>query len=168
MFTAPARAAAHEAASGEPYASVNATNKDKTGKGLMQQAANIAPGIVAVEQLLLDDGDPEILVEGHPEVCFRAFNGTPLQHSKKTAPGVTERLAALETVDRYNRGDWRSLADQLRAEDHSVGIDDLLDALALALTACSPDNQFHRLPEDPPTDTNGVPMQMVYRAADPF
>jgi predicted RNase H-like nuclease len=45
-----------------------------------------------------------------------------------------------------------------------VQLDDLLDALVLALTARAPPDQFRRLPPDPPTDAEGLPMQMVYRA----
>lgn len=105
VFTAPARGTAKKAAAdGDKieYAAVNRTNKKLTGKGLMQQAAYISKGIVKVEELLLDDGDPARLVEGHLEVCFRAFKAVDLQHSKKTAPGVAERLSALETVDEYD------------------------------------------------------------------
>jgi predicted RNase H-like nuclease len=47
---------------------------------------------------------------------------------------------------------------------YKVGIDDVLDAFALALTACAPHDEFQRLPSDPPEDTRGLPMQMVYRS----
>jgi len=164
VFTPPARAAAKLAADDREYAEVNAANRDRTGKGLMRQSANIAPAIVEVERLLLGAGDPAILVEGHPEVCFRAFAGAPLRHSKKTAPGADERLSALEGVEGYEAGDWRTLAAELRDEDRRVQLDDLLDALVLALTARAPPDQFRRLPPDPPTDPEGLPMQMVYRA----
>jgi len=40
----------------------------------------------------------------------------------------------------------------------------VLDAFALALTACAPHDEFQRLPSDPPEDTRGLPMQMVYRS----
>ena len=46
VFTAPCRDAARAAANGAEYSDVNETNRNRTGKGLMQQAANIAPGIV--------------------------------------------------------------------------------------------------------------------------
>lgn len=170
VFTAPAREATKLAADEETeYTKVSETNKDLTGKGLMRQAANISKGIVEVEQLLLDgSGNPGVLVEGHPEVCFRAFNETDLQHSKKTAPGVCERLSALENVTEYTKGDWRPLANELRNEDRRVQLDDLLDALALALTAHAPKGKFHQLPSDPPADEEEFPMQMVYRRDEPF
>jgi predicted RNase H-like nuclease len=168
VFTAPCRDAAKAAADGAEYSEVNETNKDRTGKGLMQQAANIAPGIVEVEELLLDDEASTTIVEGHPEVCFRAFADGVLQYNKKTAPGMDERLSALEHSTAYEQGTWRRLAERLGENGHDTGADDLLDALVLALTARAPADEFHNLPSDPPRDAADLPMQMVYRRPEPF
>lgn len=130
----------------------------------MQQAAYLSNGIIQAENLLLNDGDPEIIVEAHPEVCFRALNGEYLQYSKKTAAGVDERLSALEILDEYEEGDWRKIVRELQGENRGIGLDDVLDALVLALTACASEDEFHRLPADPPEDLEGLPMQMVYRS----
>ncbi len=135
-----------------------------TGEGLSQQAASISRGIVKVENLLRNGGDEEILVKGHPEVCFRAFNGESLTHSKKTAPGVGERFSAISGVPEYRDGDWRTLARALGDEDHTVQLDDLLDALVLAPTARADDVKLQTLPLEPPVDARGLPMQMVYRS----
>ena len=97
-------------------------------------------------------------------MCFRALNGTSLEHSKHTAAGVAERLAVLRNVDKYTRGDWRTVARELGSEGHRVGLDDVLDAFVLALTACAPKEEFHRLPSYPPHDAEELPMQMVYRS----
>ncbi|SIS21907.1 DUF429 domain-containing protein [Natronorubrum thiooxidans] len=163
VFTAPAREAAKLAAAGADHSEISDKNEELTGKRLTQQAAGIAEGIVEVENLLLGDGDPEVLVEGHPEVCFRALSGTPLEHSKHTAVGIEERLSVLESVPKYEAGDWRTIARELRSSEYRVGLDDVLDAFALALTACASHEEFRRLPSDPPTDASGLPMQMVYR-----
>jgi len=168
VFTAPCRDAAQAAADGTTYQDVNQTNQDRTGKGLMQQAANIAPGIVEIEEFLLDHGASATLVEGHPEVCFRAFADDVLQYNKKTAPGMDERLTALEHSTEYDRGTWRRLAETLSEKGHGTGADDLLDALSLALTASAPEEECHYLPPDPPTDAADLPMQMVYRRPEPF
>lgn len=165
VFTAPARESARLAAGNEAdYAEINEKNRELTGKGLTQQAAGIADGIVEVEELLLSSGDRDVLVEGHPEVCFRAFNGKPLKHGKKTAPGVHERLSAVTNADEYGRDDWRHLAEILGAKERAVQIDDLLDAIVLALTAFADGDEDRRLPPSPPSDAVGLPMQMVYRS----
>ena len=168
VFTAPCRDAVEAAADGAEYSEVNETNKDRTGKGLMQQAANIASGIVEVEELLLDHGASTTLVEGHPEVCFRAFADDVLQYNKKTAPWMDERLSALERSTEYEQGTWRRLAETLGENGHETGADDLLDALSLALTAKAPADEFHQLPPNPPTDAADLPMQIVYRRSEPF
>lgn len=164
VFTPPARDAAKLALRNGLHDDINKLNEELTGKGLTKQAANIAVGIVEVEELLLDGVDHEVVVEGHPEVCFRAFKSEHLQHSKKTAAGVDERLCALESVADYREGSWRELAHDLRTERRDVGFDDLFDAIALALTARAPDSEFKKLPPEPPVDSKNLPMQMVYRA----
>ncbi|WP_265112050.1 DUF429 domain-containing protein [Halosolutus halophilus] len=164
VFTAPAREAATLAVAGADHSEISDKNEELTGKRLTQQAAGIAEGIVEVDNLLRGDGDPEVLVEGHPEVCFRALSGTPLEHSKRTAAGVAERLAVLRNVDEYTRGDWHTVARDLGSKGHRVALDDVLDAFALALTAYAPKEELHRLPSDPPHDAKGLPMQMVYRS----
>lgn len=165
VFTAPAREAAKLAAAGADHSEVSDRNEELTGKRLTQQAASISAGIVEVDDLLLCDGNPDVLVEGHPEVCFRALSGSPLEHSKHTAAGVEERLAVLRGVDEYTPEDWQRVARELGREGHRIGLDDVLDAFVLALTACAPVAEFRRLPSDPPrTDAEGLPMQMVYRS----
>jgi len=168
VFTSPSRRATKLVSEDKDYSEINHTNKSLTGKGLMKQAISISPGIVDVEELLLGPGDSEQFVEGHPEVCFRAFNGQPLSYSKKTALGVDERLSALQTVPEYSEGDWRTVVQQLDGVEFDIGMDDVLDAFALALTACAPDEEYRQLPENPPTDARGLPMQMVYRSETPF
>lgn len=168
VFTAPCREAVEKSVNGAAYSEVNETNKHHTGKGLMKQAENIAPAIAEVDELLRDSGNPDVLVEGHPEVCFRAFADDDLDHSKMTAQGVDERLSLLESTNDYQQDEWRRVAGELKAEGYSNGLDDLLDALALAVTAGARSGEFHTLPEDPPTDDKGLPMQMVYRRAEPF
>lgn len=169
VFTAPCREAAKLAADEESaYTDVNAKNRAGTGKGVMQQAAHISGGIVEVDELLRGgDGDEEILLEGHPEVCFRAFNGEPLEHSKTSVAGIEERLSALESVDEFEESHWRLISKQLLNEDHQVSMDDILDGIALALTAAAPKTEDQVLPERPPTDHKDLPMQMVYRASSP-
>ncbi|QOS12006.1 DUF429 family protein [Haloferax gibbonsii] len=165
VFTPPARESARLAAADEvDYSEVTEKNKELTGKGLTRQAAGIARGIVEVEQLLLNGGDSDKLVEGHPEVCFRAFNGEVLEHGKKTAPGVHERLSAMTNVEEYCDQHWRHLAESLGTKGGTVGLDDLLDALVLALTAFADDAEYKSLPSQPLTDPKGLPMQMVYRS----
>jgi len=92
------------------------------------------------------------LVEGYPEVCFRAFADDDLRYNKKTPPGMDERLRALDHSTEYEQGTWRRLAETLGENGHETGADDLLDAVSLALTTKAPADEFHQRPHDPPTN----------------
>lgn len=170
VFNPPAREAANAAKNGEPYEDVKEYHQVITGKGLTQQAYHIGKGIAQVDQLLQNGGDPERLVEGHPEVCFWAFADTKLEHAKKYAPGVAERVAALKGVVETPAETIRQIASDVGKTDHpKVGLDDILDAMALALTARPGGAALQKLPNDqPPVDSTTLPMQMVYRADEPF
>ena len=166
VFPCPCRSAARMAAEDRSYGAINAENRRRTGKGLSRQAANISAGIHRVEKLLLDGpADPDCLLEAHPELCFRAFAGDEsLRHYKRCAEGIDERLTLLEQFSEYHKGDWRRLTRQLADDyDGRTGMDDLVDAIALAISAAAPDDHFHSLPAHPPRDATGLPMQMVYR-----
>lgn len=165
VFPAPGQNAAEEAANGQAYSDVSKTNQEEVGKGLTTQAMSIADGIVEVRNFL--EGKSTPFLEGHPELCFRAFADDDLQFNKKGAPGLVERLQALETCPEYERGDWRSLAERLRESEQDAGLDDLLDALALALTARAPAGELQRLPEYDASDDE-FPIQMAYRRESPF
>lgn len=168
VFTPPCREAVRMAAAEEEYSEINRVNREETGKGLSVQAHNIAPVIKEVDDFLRDHGDPEVVLEGHPEVCFRAFADEELRHSKRSARGVGERLDALENCSDYTQN-WRDLSSDITGPA-AVGLDDLLDAIALALTARAPGDELQKLPNDDqtPTDEKGLPMQMVYRREQPF
>ena len=47
-----------------------------------------------------------------------------------------------------------------------VARDDVLDAAVAALTACQPEMLLRTLPAKPAKDAHGLPMEMVYAAAD--
>lgn len=172
VFTPPARPTVRAAVETDAdHATLSRLNELATGKGISIQAAAIADVIWEVDELLCGRGDSSVLIEGHPEVAFRAFGEEPLDHSKHTAPGVAERLDRLEVV----LGDvpWRELAADLAEKGHDAGVDDLLDAIALATVAGASKGMFHRLPAaespaDLPRDDRGLPMAIAYRQADPF
>ena len=168
IFTPPCREAVVGLTEGDlSYAEASTLNQSHTGKGLMRQAAHIAPGIRDVEQVLDTWPDARTqLIESHPEVCFRALAAQPLQYSKRTAAGAAKRLTILEDgPGPYTTGQWRSLASTLSSE---VAVDDLLDAIVLAVTAMAPPKEFQTLPADPPSDAQGLPMQIAYRRKQPF
>lgn len=167
----------------ELYRNVSQKNEDEIGKGLSWQSFYIIPGIAAVDEFLPhnDDENPDTPIsESHPEVCFRGMKGEPLAHPKTSAAGFGERLEALgkftadqDDLDVEVRDSVAEMTQNLpeNADSSDAGsvdditIDDVLDALALALVAAS-----EKLsgwpgsggPGEPLEDETGLPMQMVH------
>ena len=124
----------------ETYAQANAWGKaqamrlsgKETGGGLSKQAWMIVPKIREADAWMTP-ARQEKLAEAHPEVAFWRLNGgAPCAHPKKAAQGRAERRALLLA----NGLDPDPLFPALKqAAGGGVGLDDLYDACALALTA---------------------------------
>ena len=133
-----------------------------TGGPLSEQTWGIAPKIAEVDDFVRNDG--VILREVHPEVCFRALNDSEyLYDHKETAQGEKKRLTI---CSRYFADASQLLANARRCK--GVKPDDVLDALAAAITAkLGEANGYKTLPDNPPKDSAGLPMEMVYVVATP-
>jgi predicted RNase H-like nuclease len=163
VFTPPVR----EATRKRRYPAAKRVNERKTGTGLTKQAFAISDDIAAVDELLQELPEArEVIAEAHPEVCFRAFAGEPLEHSKLTAGGYAERMRTLAEFDRDAPPVVQSAAEA--TDGASVGVDDVLDAVALGYTARPGPETLRTLPPDPDTDPTGLPMRMVYRSTTPL
>jgi len=85
---------------------------------------------------------------GHQEVCFRALGGTSLNTANTPRLELPGDWLYSERVDKYTRGDWRSLPRAWK-RGHRVGLDDVLECVLLAISLCAPKEEFHRLPSYP-------------------
>ena len=172
VFPAPARAALKAAtATGcsadmkrARYHDACRLNKEATGKKLSWQTFSILPKIRAVDDLLRRDAKArEIVREVHPELCFWALNNKePMRHNKGKSAGFEERMAVLEAR-------WKgaqAAADEVWRLCRSKGVarDDITDAMVAALTGRAA--KLETLPEQPPQDDVGLPMQMVWADKD--
>jgi predicted RNase H-like nuclease len=151
VFAAPCRAAL----SATTHAAASKINREKTGRGLSQQAFGIIPKIKQVDDAITSDCQRWAL-EVHPEVCFWALNHhSPMKHNKKTPEGAAERIAVLRPV-------FPEIERHLANRPTRVGADDLLDAGAAAWTALrchSNEVRFVCLPED---DQRGLATTIWY------
>jgi predicted RNase H-like nuclease len=176
VFPVPSRRACEAATDGADYEAVNGRNRADLDKGLSRQSYHIAPAVGEVDAFLREDERArEAVMEAHPEVCFRGLAGRPLEHSKTTAPGVGERLGALDdhlddpngALGRVCRGLTDATADVADAADPTV--DDAVDALGLAVVARRPADDLRFLPGDADyRDREGIPMRMAYWSAEPL
>lgn len=124
VFPAPCRSAL----GAQTYGEASSINRQKTSRGLSQQAWGIAPKIKQVDDAITSECQ-QWTFEVHPEVCFWALNHRrPMAHNKKTQEGIAERIALLRRV-------FPEIETHLANRPARVGADDLLDAAAAAWTA---------------------------------
>jgi predicted RNase H-like nuclease len=146
----------------DSYAEANGRSKALSRRGLSRQSFNITPKIAQVDALLRSRKRLRTrLREAHPELCFWGLaGGEPMAFNKKTEDGFAERVRVLARH-------WPQ-AEQAIAEGRDgfaarlVARDDVVDALALAITAMQPKDQLQALNQDGERDTTGLPMEMVY------
>lgn len=136
-------------------------NRRAIGQSVQNQAWRLCPRIREVDDFiaLLPDATVGSLRESHPEVCFWAFNdGRPLADSKHTEAGLERRLELVEAQ--------HALAGEIFADAVETFIEpppharrlstdgraDVLDALALAITAATSTRQLRRIPANPQRD----------------
>ncbi len=122
VFVTPVRAALQA----DTYAEALAVSRALTGRGISSQAFRLRDKILQVDSWR--ERAPCPVVEAHPELSFAAMAGAPLSDSKSTWAGVVRRrqLLAAHGIE---------LAGDLGLSGLRVGVDDVLDAAAVAWTA---------------------------------
>ena len=166
VFWTPCRAAVEA----KTYQQAKQANQECRGDSLSSQAWGLIPRIREVDRLLRDGVDIEsVILESHPEVCFTALGDGESLPSKHDDDGIEARLAILGSIDDslvdiYEQFE-ASLIEEQPTWARRIGAsnrDDLLDAMVLALTATLGGEDLRTLPESPPLDAEGLPMQIVY------
>ena len=164
VFSAPTRQTVEQAAeSPGDYITAKAIESCTTGKGISKQAFAIAPKIAQVDKVLRchDSNATPKVREVHPEICFWALNEEcAMKGNKKTESGETERL---EVLDRFEPRSCEIYSEACRRfVGGGVAKDDILDALVAAVTARRGHECLPTIPNCPPKDCKGLPMEMVY------
>jgi predicted RNase H-like nuclease len=145
VFVTPVRAALLA----ETYPAALAASRDVTGQGISSQAYRLRAKILQVDRWR-QGPQPCPVVEAHPELSFAAMAGTPLPDSKSTWAGAVRRrqLLAAQGID---------LDGDLGLSGLRVGVDDVLDAAAVAWTARRvADGAARRLPTEPERFSDGL------------
>jgi len=164
VFYTPTRAAVYE----QNLDDAKELNERTAGYSIQNQAWSIVPRIRELDEFLdMYPGARDRVSETHPEVCLYALNGgSAVADSKQTEAGIEKRRELLaeeyadataiyeQSVGRYTEPDYAPTVS---------GVDDIVDALAAAVTARRDSDGLSRLPEPtPPADERGLPMQIVY------
>ena len=134
------------------------------GKGISKQTFAIAPKIAEVDEAIRARGPgvEPVVREIHPELLFCVLNyGKPMKSPKKRKNGRAERLSVLRRVEPQAQVICDTAWDEF-ASKKKVARDDILDALAAAVIAYHHHDRLRTLPECPPKDPKGLPMEIVY------
>lgn len=121
VFHTPVRAALEA----PTHAEASAISQELTGRGVSMQAYRLGPKLLEAEAWR--HGVPTPVWEAHPEVTFAVLLDHPARASKKTWAGMVERRDALAAVGIE--------LDDLGQAGARAGVDDVLDAAALAWSA---------------------------------
>jgi predicted RNase H-like nuclease len=161
VFPAPCRQAIHA----NSYQKACRINNKILGAELSVQTWNIAGKIREVDDLLITDEKARRRVrESHPEICFWALaGGQPMKHYKKTDQGLSERRKLLKKTKPTTHEIINAAMNTYYRKD--LATDDILDAIALAVTAAAPSESLVTIPKTPEKDPKGLPMEIVYCGA---
>jgi predicted RNase H-like nuclease len=155
VFPAPCRAALGV----RTYEEAATASLQATGKSLSRQAFAIIPKIREVDDAMSPKLQERVR-EVHPEVCFRALRGRPLEYAKKGFDGYEERRGLLSRALPDATLPPRDKAARLIS---GVAPDDILDAMVAAWTARRVvRGEAGSLPERVERDVRGLRMEMVY------
>lgn len=156
VFSAPARSVL----GCTDYDQAKAVSKATIGKALSRQAFAIVPKIREVDQVLRSNELlRDLVVEGHPEVCFYFLAGRPMTHGKKTQAGYEERR---QLLTRFWPNAARCIDDALTLHRRkNVARDDIVDAIVLALTAAG-QGRRGEIPDSRVMDEECLPMRMCF------
>lgn len=161
VFEPPVRAALEA----DTYARARAVNEERAAKSIPAPSWGIADKIREVDRFLRARPEAvDTVREAHPEVCLWALAGGRATRASKTGEpraAFLERVGILEALGVDAVADLRAAGEQLAC---SGGIDDLVDAYVLALTASPATGELVGLPSDgeESRDPRGLPMRIWY------
>jgi predicted RNase H-like nuclease len=161
IFPAPSR----EATCALNYKDACRENRLVTGRKISMQTWNISKKIKEVDNFLLETKKANYIIkESHPEVCFYALSGSPMVFSKKNINGIFERKNVLKKfIPDLDFILERGLLEYNKGKVN-INIDDLLDCLALAVSAelAFKSGNISRIPEIEQIDSKGFVMEISY------
>ena len=161
VFPAPARSAIYK----DTYEEASAENDRCLGRKLSKQSFEICKKIREVDEFMRTVRPGSKVREMHPEVAFCGLgNMSPILTKKKRPPGYQDRIDLLRTLYPITDAVVQAARDK-RPLKKDLANDDILDALVGAVTASHYPN-LETLPQKPPIDDEGLPMEMVYARRD--
>ncbi len=142
---------------------------ERAGYSIQNRTWSIVPRIREVDEFLdANPGARDRLSETRPELCFYTLNGgQPVSDPRRTDAALDRRKALVSDEHSHAPTIYEECCELYLSPEYASFLSakaDILDAIVAAVTAQRPTSELSRLPEgdDPPRDTRGLPMQMVY------
>ena len=157
VFNVPAKQSVYES----NRQKAKALNIEILGKSLSEQSLNIKSKIQEVDLFLNDKPNDLVLIESHPELCFKYLKGSVLQTKKSEKSGIEERLKILKKYDTACSMIYENIfKNTLRKQ---VKSDDIVDALVLCIAnKLNGELQFDFLQDDNIEDEENNKIQIGY------
>lgn len=160
VFSVPSRPAVYA----NSYSQACELNYQLIGKKISKQTWNITTKIRQIDELLQKNNRLQNkLRECHPEVCFWALNNkNAMRFNKKQKAGREERI---DVLSRYFPNAYQILeygTDNYNRKQ--VAIDDIIDAMALAVTALLGRKKLSSFPNVRRLDDHSIRMEIVFWA----
>jgi predicted RNase H-like nuclease len=142
------------------YTDALARSRSLMDKGISKQGFAIYAKVAEVNRAMTPELQQRV-IEVHPEVSFWALaDGRPLEHSKRNAHGFEERSLLLAEAF---RGMALPSRQKARWRARPASADDVLDAIVASWSARRyATGMSSRLPAEPPRDSRGLRMEIVY------
>ena len=155
IFPAPCRQAVYAKTVSEAYDQ----NERVLGKKFTPLTVGIIPKMRELDSYFQVNTEyKNVIKESHPEVCFARLNGRTVLSKKSELDGMEERINILSNYI----PDLKLNKIAVLAKSLKCSIDDIIDAICLAVTAnIVNQGDFEIIPEDPMSDETGLLMQMV-------
>lgn len=164
VFPTPVRAVLQA----ETYEQARGIQEARTGASVPAPTWGIVDRLREADRFARDHPEAlSCLHEAHPEVCFWALSehqATEFSKTGQPAAALVERIGILEQIDPDVAMAVRQAA---RGLDAAAGMDDVLDAFALAISASPLTGPLVFLPDHeeegaPHRDPRGLAMQIAY------
>jgi predicted RNase H-like nuclease len=130
-------------------------------KSLSVQSLNIRDKIRELDELLRTQISL-IIMESHPEICFKYLNqGVTLLSNKSKENGMMERIKILSNLDKYTDLLFEEIKKHTLRKD--VKIDDIIDAICLCLVnKLGLESKLSFIIDDNIKDEYGIEMKIAY------
>ncbi len=156
VFRVPCRAAVYE----DTREDASQVNIQRTGTGISPFTWGIVPKIKEMDEFLNANFEARAIVrESHPELCFWALAGEPMQFSKGDEEGLEERQSLLQAL--FPETQWIVSRALMRYQLNQVKRNDVLDALSMVVNVHL--GTLVSIPGEDDRDSKGVRMEMVFK-----